>query len=95
MKNLLKDKIHELVGKRAKQDPAVVASVLKAFEEMVTAQLIKGNKVTLTGFVSFEPQARKAREGRNPRTGDKIEIGAFTAVAVKAGNTLKKAVKAG
>jgi DNA-binding protein HU-beta len=52
----------------------------------------KDGKVTLTGFGTFSKVHRKARKGRNPQTGEKINIKASNAVKFKAGKTLKDAV---
>ena len=52
----------------------------------------KGEKVTLPGFGTFETRERSAREGRNPQTGETMQIAASTAPAFKAGSALKKAV---
>ncbi len=52
----------------------------------------KDGKVTLTGFGTFSKSRRKARTGRNPRTGEAIKIKAANVVKFKAGKTLKEAV---
>ena len=54
--------------------------------------LKEGEKVQLVGFGTFEVRDRKARKGRNPQTGDEIEIPATRVPAFKAGKTLKDAV---
>lgn len=54
--------------------------------------LSEGEKVQLVGFGTFEVRDRKARKGRNPQTGDEIEIPATRVPAFKAGKTLKDAV---
>ncbi|MGI6488235.1 MAG: HU family DNA-binding protein [Syntrophomonadaceae bacterium] len=54
--------------------------------------LREGEKVQLVGFGTFEVRDRKARKGRNPQTGDEIEIPATRVPAFKAGKTLKDAV---
>ena len=66
--------------------------LLKAFVDVVTEELIKGEKVQLVGFGTFEVRERAAREGVNPRTGDKIKIAASKVPAFKAGSALKDAV---
>ncbi len=58
----------------------------------ITKALAKGDKVPLVGFGTFGVSKRAAREGRNPRTGDKVTIAARTAVTFKAGSALKDAV---
>jgi DNA-binding protein HU-beta len=54
--------------------------------------LQKGDRVALTPFGSFVVRARKAREGRNPKTGDKIKIAARKVPAFVAGKSLKEAI---
>jgi DNA-binding protein HU-beta len=65
---------------------------LKAFVEVVTAQLKKDQKVQLVGFGTFEISKRAAREGRNPQTGKTMKIDACKAPKFKAGKALKDAV---
>lgn len=61
-------------------------------EEIMNA-LKKGEKVTITGFGTFEVRSRKARTGRNPQTGEEIMIPARNVAAFRAGKALKDAVK--
>lgn len=68
--------------------------VLKAFVEVVTEELKKGEKVQLVGFGTFETSARAAREGRNPQTGEAMKIAACVAPKFKAGKALKDALNA-
>ena len=72
--------------------PQAVDQALTALQSVVTEALVKGEKVTLPGFLSFEAVQRSAREGRNPSTGEKMHIPARTAVKVSAGQSLKRAV---
>ena len=65
---------------------------LKAFVDVVTAELKKGEKVQLVGFGTFEVGERAAREGRNPQTGKTMKIEACKAPKFKAGKALKDAV---
>ncbi|MCI8339950.1 MAG: HU family DNA-binding protein [Lachnospiraceae bacterium] len=65
---------------------------LKAFIDVVTNELKKGEKIQLVGFGTFEVIERAAREGRNPLTGDKMQIKASKAPKFKAGKALKDAV---
>ena len=63
--------------------------VVNATFETVTATLIKGEKVAVSGFGNFEVKAREARVGRNPRTKETIEIPASRTPAFKASKALK------
>ena len=65
---------------------------LKAFIDVVTDELKKGEKVQLVGFGTFEISERAAREGRNPLTGATMSIPASKAPKFKAGKALKDAV---
>ncbi len=70
-------------------------AVLKAFEEVVTREVAqKGDKITLSGFVTFERTYRKPRTGRNPQTGETIQVPGANAMKVSAGSKLKAAAKA-
>ena len=64
----------------------------EAFERVVTEALKSGEEVRITGFGKFSVRERKAREGRNPQTGEKIKIAAQKVPAFSAGNALKEAV---
>ena len=68
--------------------------VLKAFDDVVTEEMKKGEKVQLVGFGTFEVSERAAREGRNPQTGKTMKIEACKAPKFKAGKALKDAVNA-
>ncbi|MCR5154066.1 MAG: HU family DNA-binding protein [Lachnospiraceae bacterium] len=67
---------------------------LKAFMEVVAAELKKGEKVQLIGFGTFEVANRPARTGRNPQTKQAIKIPASKAPKFKAGRALKDTVNA-
>lgn len=60
--------------------------------DSIQSALVRGDDVTVTGFGTFSATKRKAREGVNPRTGEKIHIPAKMAPKFKAGKTLKDAL---
>ena len=66
---------------------------LKAFIDVVTEELIKGEKIQLVGFGTFESRKRAARTGRNPQTGAALKIAAKTVPAFSAGKKFKELVK--
>lgn len=68
------------------------AAWLDAFVEMMTAQLKKGEKINITGMGIFKVADRKARMGRNPRTGEPIQIKASKKLRFTASKVLKEAV---
>ena len=65
---------------------------VEALLETFTAELAKGEKVQLIGFGTFEVRARKARKGRNPQSGEALEIPAANQPVFTAGKALKEAV---
>ncbi|MGB3694522.1 MAG: HU family DNA-binding protein [Spirulinaceae cyanobacterium] len=86
----LVDKVAQKASVTKKQADAVLTAALETIMEAVS----NDDKVTLVGFGSFEPRDRKAREGRNPKTGDKMEIPATTVPAFSAGKLFKEKVAA-
>ena len=77
----------ELVAAMAEQTN--LSKKLKAFTDIVADELKKGEKVQLVGFGTFEVSERAAREGRNPQTGETMEIKASKTPKFKAGKALK------
>ncbi len=67
-------------------------SALSALQAVLIEQLENGEAVKVTGLLSVERVERKARTGRNPRTGEEIQIPAGFGVKISAGSLLKKAV---
>ena len=67
---------------------------LKAFIDVVSEEMQKGEKVQLVGFGTFEVSERAAREGRNPQTGETMTIAASKSPKFKAGKALKDLVNA-
>ncbi len=75
-------------GLTKKDAEKAVAGVI----DSITETLTKGESVQLVGFGTFEVRERAARQGINPRTGEKIEIAATQVPAFKAGKALKDAI---
>lgn len=65
---------------------------LNALTDAVTSELKNGGKVQLVGFGTFEVSERAARTGKNPQTGEPLEIAACKAPKFKAGKALKDAL---
>ena len=85
----------ELVAAVAKEtglSKADAEKAVKATFGAIETSLVKGDKVQLIGFGTFEVRERAARNGRNPLTGEEIKIKAAKAPAFKAGKALKDAV---
>ena len=69
-----------------------VEKVLNSFVNVVSDALANKDKVQLVGFGTFETRERAARKGKNPQTGEELNIPAFIAPAFKAGKALKETV---
>ncbi len=85
----------ELVEAVANDTGLTKSDATKAIDatfKAITDALVKGDKVPIVGFGTFDVSKRAAREGRNPRTGEKVTIAARNAVTFKAGTALKDAV---
>ena len=81
------------IAEKANLTKANAERSLNAFLEAVEDTLVKDGKLTLTGFGTFAVETRKARKGRNPRTGAVITIPASKVVKFRSGKLLKDAVK--
>ncbi|CAN2039740.1 DNA-binding protein HU-alpha [Candidatus Magnetomoraceae bacterium gMMP-15] len=91
---MTKQELVDFMAEEAGISKTDAAASLKAFTDGVTSALKKKDgKLTLVGFGTFSKVHRKARKGRNPRTGEEIKIGAANVVKFKAGKVLKDAVK--
>ena len=80
------------VAEKAKLDRKSAEKAVTATFETIKLALIEGDKVQVLGFGTFENRTRAARKGRNPRTGEEIEIKASNLPSFKAGKSLKEAV---
>ncbi len=83
--------LDKIVAKTGETKKATDETV-KAFVEVVTEALAAGEKVQLVGFGTFETRERAARTGKNPQTGEALQIPAAKVPAFKAGKALKDAV---
>ena len=85
------DLIAAIAAKTGDTKKSAEASV-NALVDVITEALVKGDKVQLVGFGSFEVRKRAARKGRNPQTKEEIKITASKAPVFKAGKALKDLV---
>lgn len=85
------DLIAAIAAKTGETKKSAEASV-NAFVDVITESLVKGDKVQLVGFGSFEVRKRAARKGRNPQTKEEIKIPASKAPVFKAEKALKDLV---
>jgi len=89
---MTKAELVEFIAENADLTKADAARALEAVVEGITEGLKKSGKVTLVGFGTFTAKEREARMGRNPQTGEAVQIAARTIPGFKAGNKLKEAL---
>ncbi|EDX86243.1 MULTISPECIES: HU family DNA-binding protein [Cyanophyceae] len=87
-----KAELIDMVAEKADVSKKDADVVLTAVIDSIMESVAKGDKVSLVGFGSFEPRDRKARDGRNPQTGETIKIPATTVPAFSAGKGFKQLV---
>jgi DNA-binding protein HU-beta len=88
-----KDELVRGVAGRSGLAVGEAKSAVEATLEEISTQLAAGNEIRLTGFGKFSAVERSAREGRNPKTGESMQIAAKTVPKFSAGAELKKAVQ--
>jgi DNA-binding protein HU-beta len=85
----------DAISQRSGVESGDVDATLKGLFEVVAGVVAKGDeKITIPGFISFEQTDRAARTGRNPQTGETLQVPASKAVKISAGSKLK-AIAAG
>lgn len=90
------DMVQELANRTGLSKADATKAVEAVFDPengLIAETLRKGDRVQITGFGTFEAKERKARTGRNPRTGTEIRIGPTTSASFRPGKALKDAVK--
>jgi DNA-binding protein HU-beta len=88
-----KEMMIEKIADDAGINKAQATKALNSLFDSITGSLKDGNKVTFVGFGTFQVSERKARDGRNPRTGETIHIPAGKVPRFKAGKAFKDAIK--
>jgi DNA-binding protein HU-beta len=88
-----KSELVAAIAARTEQSQKDVDEAVNGLFEVVAEAIGKGEKVTIPGWISFEQTDRSARTGRNPATGETIQIPASKAAKVSAGSKLKAAAK--
>lgn len=89
---MTKAELVDAVAKKAEIPKATAARAIAALFDSIASALKQGDKVTLVGFGTFSVAKRNAREGRNPKTGEKIKIPAARVPKFSAGKSLKELV---
>jgi DNA-binding protein HU-beta len=87
-----KAELIDTLAQQADVSKATAGRMLEALVETITAQVAKGEDVTLIGFGTFKASPRAARSGKNPKTGEALQIAATTVPSFKAGSAFKAAV---
>lgn len=87
-----KSQLIKNIAASANLTQAQATAALQAFETSIIDELANGGEVALTGFGNFKVTERAARTGRNPKTGESLEIAASKVPSFKAGKALKEAV---
>ena len=88
-----KTELVKVVAEQAELTQKDAAKAVDALIETISETLAQEEKIQLIGFGTFEVRERAARKGRNPQTGEEIEIAASKVPAFKPGKELKEAVK--
>ena len=91
---MTKAELVSAIAKRADVPASTVDSVIDGLREELVEAITRGDKVAVPGLLTVERSQRSARTGRNPQTGESIEIAASNTVKVTAGSVLKKAAAA-
>nr|WP_286173499.1 HU family DNA-binding protein [Clostridium sp. WB02_MRS01] len=82
------------VAEKAELSKKDAEKAVKALTDVISEELVKGEKIQLVGFGTFEVSERAAREGRNPKSGEVMNIPASKTPKFKAGKALKDMVNA-
>ena len=90
-----KDDLIKAMSQKMEDNKNVAEKALAAFMDVIKDEMIKGNKIHLVGFGTFEVTERAEHMGRNPKTGESLLIEASKAPKFKAASALKKAVNGG
>lgn len=87
-----KSEMISVIAEKTGVSKSEAEKVFNATFDIFKEELAKGEKVSVAGFGTFKISERAAREGRNPLTGEKLQIAASKSVSFKAGTELKKVV---
>ena len=90
-----KNDLIEVMSQKMEDNKKVAEKALTAFMDVIKDEMIKGNKIHLVGFGTFEVTERAEHMGRNPKTGESLLIEASKTPKFKAASALKKAVNGG
>ena len=92
MSALTKAEMAELLADKMELSRREAKDLVEVFFEQITQALISGREVKLSGFGNFELKDKSARPGRNPKTGEEVDISARRVVTFKSGQKLRRLV---
>lgn len=92
-KSELVDELANSTGMTKADASRAIDALFSPDKGVISKQLKRGNRIQITGFGTFEAKKRKARMGRNPRTGEQIKIAATKTPGFRAGKGLKDAIQ--
>ncbi len=92
-KSELVDELASSTGMTKADASRAIDALFSPDSGVIAKQLKRGNRIQITGFGTFEAKKRKARMGRNPRTGEQIKIAATKTPGFRAGKGLKDAIQ--
>jgi DNA-binding protein HU-beta len=87
-----KDELVQAIAESADIGKSEANRALDAVVQTITSAVASGDKIQIPGLGTFEPRERSAREGRNPQTGETLQIAATTVPGFKAASAFKQAV---
>jgi len=88
-----KSQLVDVIYEKTEVDKDTVALIINEMHEVICETLKKGDQVKISGFGTFYAKKTKARKGRNPKTGEEVDIPERNAPKFKAGKTLKEYIK--
>jgi DNA-binding protein HU-beta len=88
-----KAELIEAIASQVGLSKTKVGEVIDALTETVTKTICDGEPIRITGFGTFEPRPRKSKAGVNPKTGERITVGARVVPAFRPGSDFKEAVR--
>jgi len=90
---MTKNELAALLSEEGEVSQKTATSMINVLLEGISSALEKGDSISLPGFGGFKVVKRSAREGRNPRTGEKLQIAASNAVKFTPGKVLKQRIQ--
>ena len=95
MASITKREIAERIAKQAGQRQDITKDIIQRFLDEIVNELAKGNKLEFRDFGIFDVATRRARQGHNPKTGEKVFVPATEVARFKMGRKMKSAVSSG